>query len=290
MRLSEHHEKENRGSPDFPISYYAVDSWHPRYVMPLHWHLEFEFTSVKKGEVRLYLNNEEQVLKEGETALIPCGVLHRGEPSSGAVYDSVVFDLKMLCVKGGKIATYLLPLVSGDMDLQKTHFVATDEVSTKIRSICEKLKGGEDFYELEVYAELCALMHHLYKNGWLTLKDKNTKSGHRRKIITELLEYIEQNYTERITLDQLAKISGTNEKYLCRFFKEFTGYAPIDYINRLRVERACQQMSVENCNVITVAFDSGFNDNSYFSKIFKRYKGITPMEYKRICDKNREYK
>ena len=288
MRLSEHHERENRGSPDFPISYYGVNAWHPRYVMPLHWHLEFELMKVKKGKVLLYLNNEETEVNAGESALVSCGVLHRAEPDSGAEYDSVVFDLKMLCVKGGKIAAFILPIVNGDLALKKAKFLEGDEVTKCVENVCDELRDRRDFFELRVYSELSRLFYELYQTGCVTNYDKNTKTGQRRRMISELLEYIEQNYTERITLDELAKVSGTNEKYLCRFFKEFTGYAPIDYINRLRIERACQQISVENCNVITAAYDAGFNDNSYFSKIFKRYKGITPMEYKKICEKNKE--
>ncbi len=290
MRLSEHHEKEDRGSPDFPISYYGVNAWHPRYVMPLHWHLEFELMRVKKGEVKLYLNNQENVIGEGESALLPCGILHRAEPGVGAEYDSVVFDIKMLCVKGGKIAAYVLPIVSGDVTINRAVFDKEHSITQCVGKVCKELKDKAEFYELDVYSELSKLVGELYRGGYVVNYEKNTRSGQRRRMISELLEYIEQNYTEKITLDDLATISGTNEKYLCRFFKEFTGYAPIDYINRLRVERACQQISVENCNVITAAFDAGFNDNSYFSKIFKRYKGITPMEYKKICEKNREGK
>lgn len=285
MKLSEHHEKERRGSPDFPISYYPVDSWHPRYVMPLHWHLEFELMSVKKGDLTLYLNNKEYHLSQNCTALIPCGVLHRCEPTPGTEYDSVVFDLKMLCVKGGKSSAYLLPVLSGDVVICNCVFDGDSQITKIIKDICASLKEKGDFYEFKIYAHLSTLMHEIFSTQNVTVYDKGTKSGHRRRTITELLEYIEQNYTERITLTQLSQVSGINEKYLCRFFKEFTGYAPIDYVNRLRVERACQQLSVEDASVITVAYDSGFNDNSYFSKIFKRYKGVTPLEYKKMCEK-----
>lgn len=284
MKLSEHHERERRGSPDFPISYYAVDSWHPRYVMPLHWHLEFELLIVKRGSLTLFLNNVEYRLKKGSSALIPCGILHRCEPENGATYDSVVFDLKMICTKGGKNSTYLLPLLSGDVEITKCTYDDTDTVSQIIQNICEELKSKTDFYEFKIYALLSNLLHEIFATGKVISYDKGTKSVHRRRTITELLEYIEQNYTDHISLTQLAKVSGINEKYLCRFFKEFTGYAPIDYINRLRIERACQQLSLNDANVITVAFDSGFNDNSYFSKIFKRYKGVTPTEYKKMCE------
>ena len=71
-----------------------------------------------------------------------------------------------------------------------------------------------------------------------------------------------------------------NEKYLCRFFKSYTGQTPIEYINRLRIDRACFEMTVNRMNVTDAAYECGFNELSYFSKMFKRYKGVTPGQYK----------
>jgi AraC-like DNA-binding protein len=124
----------------------------------------------------------------------------------------------------------------------------------------------------------------LYAEERIKLSQKHLHGNHRKETITMLIEWIEQNYTERITLETLSEVAKIGEKYLCRFFKEYTGNTPIDYVNRLRVERACLKMAEANRNVTEAAFESGFNDISYFSKIFKRYKGMTPREYRRAVE------
>ena len=73
-----------------------------------------------------------------------------------------------------------------------------------------------------------------------------------------------------------------NEKYFCRFFKEFTNITPIDYINRLRIENAAHSLLEAGFTVTEAALDNGFNDISYFSKIFKKYKGVSPKRYSKI--------
>ena len=78
-----------------------------------------------------------------------------------------------------------------------------------------------------------------------------------------------------------SRVSGINEKYLCRFFKEFSGYTPTDYVNRMRVERAVSEMTVGGKSITDAAFDSGFNELSYFSRIFKKYIGTTPRDFLR---------
>ena len=75
-------------------------------------------------------------------------------------------------------------------------------------------------------------------------------------------------------------MKSAKEKYLCRFFKEFTGHTPTDYINRLRVERACYEMKFNHLNVTEAAYECGFNEISYFSKCFKKYKGVSPGKYR----------
>ena len=77
----------------------------------------------------------------------------------------------------------------------------------------------------------------------------------------------------------LSKASGLNEKYLCRFFKAYTSHTPIDYINRLRIERAADDLRTRHCSVTDAAYANGFNDSAYFSKLFRQIKGVTPINY-----------
>ena len=64
-------------------------------------------------------------------------------------------------------------------------------------------------------------------------------------------------------------------------FKEYTGSSPVDYLNKLRIDRACFEISVNRKNATEAAYATGFNDQSYFSKVFRKYRGISPTEYKK---------
>ena len=99
--------------------------------------------------------------------------------------------------------------------------------------------------------------------------------------MTTLIDWIEKNYAEKITLDAMAEVCGLTPKYLCAFFKKMTGYAPSEYVNRLRIEKACLMLSDGHSSITDAAFDSGFGELSYFSKLFRRYVGCTPSEYKK---------
>ena len=96
-----------------------------------------------------------------------------------------------------------------------------------------------------------------------------------------VLAWIEENYAEPVSLEDLAKIAGMNPKYFCEFFKRYTHRSPIDYLNLYRIDSACRMLKVSGCSVTDAAFSCGFNDLSYFVKTFKKYKEQTPRQYRR---------
>ena len=100
--------------------------------------------------------------------------------------------------------------------------------------------------------------------------------------IKNVLSYISENYDSNISLDMLAKIAGMNPKYFCRYFRSMTERTPIDYLNYYRIECACEMLTTKNISVKEAAISCGFNDESYFIKIFHKYKGITPKQFAKM--------
>ena len=274
-------EQKRHGEPDCPVQYYHVNSEHPRYEMTLHWHREFEIVRVRQGILRLYLNNACYLLEAGAVAFIGSGVLHRAEPDA-AEYECIVFDLNMLCRQSsGRVTGYILPLLSGEAEIAPLGADSAPALLAAVNRFFDVMTHRGHYFELRAYAAAAEVVYALYAQGHICLPENGGASGRQRKAIITLIDWIEQNYAEPITLGALAALAGTGEKYLCRFFKLYTGSTPIDYVNRLRVERTCLRMAESGCNITEAAFASGFNDMSYFSRMFKRYKGMTPREYRR---------
>lgn len=283
MKKEGYLEEKPHGEPDFPAQFYHVDENYPRYEMPLHWHREFEVVRVLSGSLDLYLNNQKYTLRAGEICFIGSGVLHRGEPNE-AVYECAVFDLNMLCRHGsGRITGYILPLLSEGAEIQCIGGVS-DALADAVNGFFDCLSGERPYFELMAYGKASEMVCLLYRENKISIGEKHVPAGHRRQMITTLIAWIEEHYTERITLSRLARISGTSEKYLCRFFKEYTGKSTIDYVNGLRIERSCLKIAQENATITEAAFDSGFNDMSYFCKIFKKHKGMTPRKYRSLLE------
>jgi len=275
-------EATKHGTPDFPVQYYYVDTGHPRYEMILHWHEEFEIVRVLEGELLLYIDNERHDMHAGDVAFVGCGCLHRAEPNN-AIYECVVFDLHMLCRHAtGRVTSYLLPLFDHRARLSLLRAQEQSDLHCAVASFFGVLASVFPYFEFKAYAAAAEIMYLLYAERRIRLPARGIHVGHKRESIARLIDWIEQNYAEHLTLSGLAAIVGINEKYLCRFFAEYTGSTPIEYVNRLRIERACYRLAEGELNITEVAFEVGFNDNGYFTKIFKRYKSMTPREYRTL--------
>lgn len=98
--------------------------------------------------------------------------------------------------------------------------------------------------------------------------------------VLQSLSYIQDNYSKKISLASVADHVGLSSGYLCRIFKDETGVSINSYINNLRMTRAGELLADKNSYIKEVAISVGFEDQLYFSRLFKRYYGVTPSEYR----------
>ena len=280
MKRSDYIEKKRHGTTHFPIEYYYLDKNSPQYVMPSHWHREFEIIRVIEGFFEVHLGNTEYHLGAGDVLLVEGGCLHRGIPKD-SVYECLVFDPAMLKrQQNDATEKYVSPIINSLFRINNL----VDRVDKDIGDISDKLfslmRERPSYYELRVYGLLFELFSQLYEKGYITPSDKAMHSR-QAQMITDLIEWIENNFSKPMSLDTLAAHAGVNRKYLCRIFKEYTSKTPIEYINGLRIENACYEIAVKGKNITEASYDSGFGDLSYFCRLFRRYTGLTPREYKK---------
>lgn len=116
------------------------------------------------------------------------------------------------------------------------------------------------------------------------IRSIETTSNHPNSVLAdtkteEIFAYINNNFKEKITLDDLCFLFGTNKTTICKSFKTAYGDTVVNYINRLRIKNAKKLMREGGLNLTQVAAGVGFSSIHYFSKLFKSYEGISPSEY-----------
>ncbi len=108
----------------------------------------------------------------------------------------------------------------------------------------------------------------------------NGQKDHSDEEIITIQEYIEEHYAEKLSIDELSGKIATSARNFVRRFKRATNNTPIEYVQRVRIEVAKKQLESSIMNVYQVMYHCGYNDDKTFRTLFKRYAGMTPLEYR----------
>jgi AraC-like DNA-binding protein len=112
-------------------------------------------------------------------------------------------------------------------------------------------------------------------------------SGYMSVATNKALAYIRENLTEPFTESDLAKIAGMSQSAFSRSFRKHTGFSLVRYVNRLRINVACQLlMSGEDLSVTDICYEVGFNNLSNFNRQFLAQKGMPPSRFRALRDEN----
>lgn len=271
-------ENQARGTFDFPLEYYFVDKNHPRYQMPFHWHIEYELVLIRQGAFTLRLDDETLQLTEGDAVLIPDGYIHGGI-ANDCVYECVVFDFSRF-LQESTIAKQSLMKAMTETIFNHHLFKKDSKASTIVDAVMTQMRTRPFGYELVVNGLLWQLMGSIIDKNVIAEKNSAEKDWRRIDHIKKVLCRIRKDYASNLKLKDLADDAQLAPKYLCRIFRSVTGRTPVEYLNYYRIECAAEKLIVTTDSVTEIALGCGFNDLSYFSKLFKRYKGVSARDFR----------
>lgn len=279
MQYISYRESWQRGTVDFPLEYHHVSPSHPQYVMALHWHVEFELIRILKGVLHLTIDEEEFDISAGTFAFVPAGALHTGMPDN-CEYDCLVFDMNILMNKNDSCCRLIRKITDHEVDFDYVYPESRRDIHQIIWSMFDAVASKKTGYQMVVIGALYQMIGTIFSGNHYNTAPSRPPRNHRRILqLKQALEFMESSYNTPITLEEIAHSVDMSPKYFCKFFQEMTHRTPIDYLNHYRIERACYQLLTSDQSITEVAYNSGFNDLSYFIKTFKRYKGTTPKKY-----------
>ncbi|UPZ34751.1 AraC family transcriptional regulator [Sphingobacterium sp. PCS056] len=108
----------------------------------------------------------------------------------------------------------------------------------------------------------------------------NWKTETKGDIINSSILYLKTNFNTKISLKEIANNSNLSVSHFSKLFKMRTGYSPIEYLNHLKVQKACYMLQFSDSRISEISFDLGFEDQYYFSRLFKDHMGVSPSHYR----------
>ena len=276
--------KENKphGTKDDPFSTYHIENAGRSFQIPVHWHDELEIIYVKSGFLTVSISGESYIGKPGDAFVVSPGNLHLMGSDTGAVdYYTFLFPLKNLSFRADDLLEdkLLEPLNSG-------HLMINPRINDTAKELCEQLievyaaKNDESESQLTAQIKtkiiLLQFILEMWKKGFII---ENDTSG-RNTVEKEMVSYIQQNYTGKISLKEFGEQFHLSEKYISRYFKEHFHITLSQYVTYLRLEHAKQLLQDTDIPVTEVAMQSGYQNVSYFIRSFKKTYEISPLKYR----------
>lgn len=250
-----------------------------------HWHPEIEIGIVKSGiiEFIIYEENQQKVytLEEGDGIFIGSGTVHSAKSKvNGCVIYDATFTPELFdgCLFGRLFYKDMQKISSsGIKSITFSHRNKDDqEILDSIFKLCQP-KNDLQGYELFAIESLCRVCRLLLQkvNGQLSEKFSENVSEIRAK---KMLAYLRSHFAENIVVEDLAKYINSSRTECFRSFKSVIGQSPIEYLMQYRLQTAYTLLQTDNYTVGEVSMRCGFNNPSYFSKIFKQRYGISPKQ------------
>lgn len=244
----------------------------------LHFHDDLEFMLVLSDEGEFFLQKNICPIKSNTLFIINSSTLHRTVDSSKQQY----FKRYVLHISPQLMLKFSTPRTNFvSMLLEPFYCISlTPEQSEYIINISEQLiKLSKDDFGSDIRCNILLLdflleVMNLTTKGHLNTELINEDYSH----IIPILQYIEEHFTEPITLEDLSKHFSINKYHLCHVFKNVTSFSIFEYIIQKRILKA-RELLRSPISVQQAGELSGFQTNSYFIRTFRKYTGVSPRKY-----------
>ncbi|MDR4945193.1 response regulator transcription factor [Neobacillus cucumis] len=193
-------------------------------------------------------------------------MISNGDPISSAI-EFAVKHWKNRDLKPGQVKHEAFSLLSGACQLY-------GEAGLQL------LEQHDSLCRAETMEQMLSVLKDQLEEIRTSFIPKPADKGYDEQLITKALEYIAAHYTENLTLQSVADTVHLSKSYFSLYFKKQTGRNFIDYLIELRIREAKKLLVQKERRIYDVAQVAGFKDVKYFSKVFKKVTGFTPMEYR----------
>ena len=252
----------------------------------MHRHDRTEIMCILSGSQQYQIEDTVYDVSAGDIIVLNAGIMHRSIVTSDAdpalVFFTGVTDFHFKNMKPNCIHINGCPIIHTISQQRQ------EMIGICLRMVAERYTEhvGQYFMQKSYLIQLMLLViRHILAAPVKKPAPYPFETYHKSYVVNEIRNYLNENYTEKISLDLIAKNMYLSSAYISKIFKEETGEAPINYLIKLRLEKAKEQLErKDDTSIKLVSTNVGYDDVYYFSKLFKKYYGMSPMNY-RSCYK-----
>ena len=250
---------------------------------PIHWHNAVEIIIPLSNDFCVISGGVEYHIKEKEILIIPPGELHSMPAKEGR---RIIFQCDNTLLSDVAVLDSLMPVFNSSLHI-------TPDIDKQLYLIARKgiLDIYNDYFsrtpisDTRIYLNLLIMLTAIREFQIKRISneaDEFVINSDDRVKLSRVMKYIDQNFTEEISLDKLAAVAGYSKYHFSRIFKKYHNMSTVQYISRKRIKLAERLLVDPELSITEVAMRSGFSSLTTFNRIFKMEKQCTPTEFKKM--------
>jgi AraC-like DNA-binding protein len=238
----------------------------------LHSHSNYELYYLTRGERTFFLTNVPYSITAPCFIVIPPHVLHKTEGGSYERYN-INFDTKYLNKFQENILEKLALKIT--KPCTEKHILLSD-----ILEEMSKIDKKDKFYAEKLNALFSYLIYSMNMSSEFKTEREIIKISDSYSAVMNIVKYLDSNFANQITLEDLSNMYFTSKPKLINDFKKVTNASPIDYLLRLRLNHAKRLLTLTNKSINVISNECGFSSSNYFSMIFKKKMHMSPSDFR----------
>ena len=275
--------------------FYIVERHKSEFTFPIHSHEEFELNFIEGGRgVRRVVGDSIETIGDFELTLVTGdGLEHAWEQGDCREKDireiTIQFSSRLLDDK--LLSRNQFASIRKMFERARMGLTFSMPAIMRVYCLIDTLASKEE--RMDQFLDMLRILYELsLDTGARTLASNSfakTVTGRESRRVNKVKEYIAQHYTEEIKLDDLAGLVAMSPSAFSRFFKQYTGRGPVDYIIDVRMGVAARMLVDTTTSVSEICYACVFNNLSNFNRTFKARRGYTPRDFRALFTKNRIY-
>ncbi len=247
-----------------------------------HFHETYEIYYLLAGERSYYINNLVYSLRKGDLIFINRNELHRTMARGTVRHERILINFRREFLQemlGGNGLT--LPFFSEQCLLLRPDAHEQGTIENLLFAMLKEQqepRGHQSLYLQTLLIQFLIEMNRIRESAQAAIAPANDE---KQRKVYEIIEYLQARYSGTITLEELSERFFLSVPYLCRLFKQTTGFTIIEYLNTIRVQEAQRRLRESSDSVTRIAEDTGFDSIAHFGRVFKAIAKRSPLQYRK---------
>lgn len=250
-----------------------------------HYHDQYEIYYLLNGERYYFIDNRTYHIKKGDIVLIDKNILHKTNTAREYPHERILIQFNT------EITDRIIKKTK-DIDLyhcfhlkQNVYSLNPEKqlwIENHLFNILQENKEKQEghlTYITILITELLIFLNRFIKS---TSSCSANYPNETHKKISEIADFINKNFNNKLSLNKLADQFNYSPTYLSKTFKKVTGFSFVEYKNNVRIKEASKLLQQSNLNITQIACQVGYNNLTHFGRIFKKISGYSPLEYRKI--------